>query len=334
MKRLLILALLSVTGATATALGAQVSDPHSQSTAAVASAAPASAPRRVVTLGGPITEIAFALGAEEAIVATDRTSIHPPRAQKLPSVGVYRALAAESVLALKPDKILAGSGLGPPAAARQLRDSGTPLVTVENPRDEPTLHAAIALLGRELGREREAAALSAKLRAQFDEVRQLVAGKPAPRVVFLMGLGGQLSAAGAGTQADGALTLAGAKNIFGAFRGYKPVSEEALLAAAPDFILVATHTATGDVSAPPDPQAFLRRRGLRSLKLLGAKTRFVGVDMGEFLIIGPRAGATTLKLANIFFGTAPATPATTPPPASAPAASAPAPAVQNKEAAK
>ncbi|MDR1817958.1 MAG: ABC transporter substrate-binding protein [Puniceicoccales bacterium] len=331
MKRLLILALLSVTGATATALGAQVSDPHSQSTAAPATA---TAPRRVVTLGGPITEIAFALGAEEAIVATDRTSIHPPRAQKLPSVGVYRALAAESVLALKPDKILAGSGLGPPAAARQLRDSGTPLVTVENPRDEPTLHAAIALLGRELGREREAAALSAKLRAQFDEVRQLVAGKPAPRVVFLMGLGGQLSAAGAGTQADGALTLAGSKNIFGAFRGYKPVSEEALLAAAPDFILVATHTATGDVSAPPDPQAFLRRRGLRSLKLLGAKTRFVGVDMGEFLIIGPRAGATTLKLANIFFGTAPTTPATTPPPASAPAASASAPAVENKEAAK
>ncbi|MDR2863681.1 MAG: ABC transporter substrate-binding protein [Puniceicoccales bacterium] len=259
-----------------------------------------SAAERLVVMGGPITEIAFALGAEGSIVASDKTSLYPPQAQKLPSVGVYRAISSEGVLSVNPTKIISGSGLGPAAAVKQLQASGIPLIIVENPKSEKTLFAAIEKLGRELAREKEAEALAVKIRAQFAEVKKLASGRPAPGVVFLMGMGGAASAAGGETQADGIIALAGGRNLFGEFRGYKPVSEEAILKAAPDVILVASHSTQGDVSAPADPKTYLKRYGFKSLDTL-AKTRVVPIDMGEFLIIGPRAGETSIKLAEIFF---------------------------------
>jgi iron complex transport system substrate-binding protein len=114
-------------------------------------------------------------------------------------------------------------------------------------------------------------------------------------------MSGATSAAGTETQADGIIKMAGGRNIFSEFRGYKQVSEEALWKARPDIILVASHTRGGDLSAPADPHKFLKRFGFRSAALL-EKTKFVPIDMGEFLIIGPRAGETTLRLAKIFYG--------------------------------
>lgn len=268
----------------------------------VLSAAENAGPRqeRLVVMGGPITEIVFALGASGNVVGSDKTSLYPAEAQKLPSVGVYRALSAEGVLSLNPTKVISGSGIGPAAAVKQLQASGIPLVIVENPRSEETLFAAIEKLGREVSREKEAGVLAAKIRGQLAEVRKLMQGRAAPRVVFLMGMGGTASAAGTGTQADGIITLAGGKNIFSEFRGYKPVSEEAILKAAPDVILVASHTKEGDVSAPADPEKYLKRFGFKSIGAQGG-AKIVPLDIGEFLIIGPRAGETSLKLARIFY---------------------------------
>ncbi|MDR0535612.1 MAG: ABC transporter substrate-binding protein [Puniceicoccales bacterium] len=257
--------------------------------------------QRLVTLGGPVTEIVFALGAESEVIATDRTSLYPPRAQKLPSVGVYRALSAEGVLGISPSKILSGSGIGPEEAVKQLRACGIPLVIIENPRSPETLFSAIERLGREVRREKEAAALAAKIRGELEEAKAVGAGRRKPRVVFLMGMAGVASAAGAETQANGIIELAGGENLFARFRGYKPVSEEAILEAAPDVVLIASHSTKGDVDAPKDTAKYMKRFGFRALGSQ-PKIKVVPVDVGEFLIIGPRAGQCAIKLAKIFHG--------------------------------
>jgi len=70
-------------------------------------AATASAePRRVVAIGGSITETVFALGRGDRLVAVDTTSLFPQRATRLPNVGYMRALSAEPILALAPDPVL------------------------------------------------------------------------------------------------------------------------------------------------------------------------------------------------------------------------------------
>ena len=67
------------------------------------------APERVVTLGGSVTEIVYGLGQGARLVGDDQSSLYPPEARRLPSVGYYRAVPVEGVLSLKPDLVLASS---------------------------------------------------------------------------------------------------------------------------------------------------------------------------------------------------------------------------------
>ena len=77
---------------------------------------------RVVTLGGSVTEIAVALGAEDRIVARDTTSNFPERIRDLPDVGYIRALSPENILALDPGLIVAEGDAGPPEAVEVLKE--------------------------------------------------------------------------------------------------------------------------------------------------------------------------------------------------------------------
>lgn len=89
----------------------------------------------VVSVGGAVTEIVFALGVEDRLVAVDSTSQYPEPVQYLPNVGYLRQLAAEPILALNPSLVLALSEAGPPHALALIRQAGVPLLTVPH---EPT----------------------------------------------------------------------------------------------------------------------------------------------------------------------------------------------------
>ena len=72
--------------------------------------------RRIVVAGGDLTEIVFALDAEDQLVGVDQTSTWPPQAQDLPQIGYVRRLSAEGVLSLDPDLLIAAHDAGPVAA--------------------------------------------------------------------------------------------------------------------------------------------------------------------------------------------------------------------------
>ncbi|MEM7524411.1 MAG: hypothetical protein AAF360_11760 [Pseudomonadota bacterium] len=55
----------------------------------------ADTPARIVSAGGDLTEIIFALGHGGRLVGADSTSTHPAEAKALPQVGYVRRLAAE-----------------------------------------------------------------------------------------------------------------------------------------------------------------------------------------------------------------------------------------------
>src|SRR5262245_36849013 len=86
---------------------------------------------RIVSIGGAITEILYALGLESRIVAVDSTSHFPPQALRdKPNVGYMRALSAEGVLSLNPSLILAVEGSGPKETMAVLKAAGVPFVLV------------------------------------------------------------------------------------------------------------------------------------------------------------------------------------------------------------
>jgi iron complex transport system substrate-binding protein len=211
------------------------------------SAPAASAPQRIVTLGAAVTETVFALGAGAQVVARDTSSTYPEATRALPDVGYFRTFGAEGVLALRPTLILAAHGAGPPEQLELLRASTIPLRHFNSP---PGLDSTLALItetGAALQLDTEAAALAANLRAELASAAALRAGRPALRVLLLLGApgGASVQAAGDRTAAAAFLALCGADNAAAGQPGYRTASAEGVIGLAPDVIFVGI-----DPSAP------------------------------------------------------------------------------------
>ena len=76
-------------------------------------------PRGVISIGGDITEIIYALGKIDQVIGRDTTSFYPPSVTSLPDIGYVRQLGAEGLLSLSPDLIIASSESGPPEVVEQ-----------------------------------------------------------------------------------------------------------------------------------------------------------------------------------------------------------------------
>ena len=196
--------------------------------------------KRVVTLGGSVTEIAVALGAGDLLVARDSTSTYPAEITALPDVGYIRALSPEGVLSVAPDLILAEADAGPPAAVDVLNAAGVPFLRMPGDPTPAGVVAKINAVAEALGRTAEGEALAAKVQAGLTEAETRAAAvADKKRVLFVLSLqGGRVMAGGEGSSAEGIIALAGGINAAAGFQGYKQMTDEAVLAAAPDLILM------------------------------------------------------------------------------------------------
>lgn len=202
---------------------------------------PAAAQDAVVSVGGPITEIIYALGQGDHLVARDTTSVYPAAALDLPDVGYMRRLSAEGVLSVGPDLIIARDTSGPPEVLDQLKAAAIPVVLVHDGFSGDAILRAIDTIGTALNADETAADLSAKVSAELDNLALETSAIDEPKsVLFVLSAdAGRLNVAGADTGADGLISLAGGVNAMAeAFSGYKLLNTEALLAANPDVILI------------------------------------------------------------------------------------------------
>lgn len=207
---------------------------------ALATATFAEAPKRVVSLGGAVTEIVVALGAEDSLIARDSTSTYPPSVLKLPDVGYVRAISPEGIMALNPDLILAEGKAGPAEAVEVLKKTGIPYVALPDTHDASGIEDKIRLVGKTLGRDAEADKLVAEFDGRMKEAQAKASAVQTPvRVLFILGMqGGKVMAGGEGSSADAIIKLAGGENAASGFNGYKPMTDEAILTAKPDVILL------------------------------------------------------------------------------------------------
>lgn len=203
---------------------------------------------RIVSVGGSVTEIVYALGQEHRLVARDTTSNYPLEARSLPDVGYVRRLSPEGLLSVAPDMILAEEGAGPSETFDVLASSGLPIVTVPMGYDLPAVQTKIRAVSEALGVVEAGDELASQVTAEVENAIRL-AGLHDQSVLFVLSMqGGRIMAAGANTAAQGMLELAGARNAISGFDGYKLVSDEAVLTAAPDVILMMQSHRPGAVS--------------------------------------------------------------------------------------
>ncbi|MEM7376282.1 MAG: ABC transporter substrate-binding protein [Pseudomonadota bacterium] len=263
-----------------------------------ASVTQAGDPQRIVSVDGTISEIVFALGAGDRLVGVDTTSVYPAETHDLPKVGYKRALSAEGLLSLQPDLVLYNQDAGPPVVLQQLAQAGLPLVQIPN---EPSVAGTldkIRAVADALGLSEQGRAMAERVSAELAAV--LPDSDAAARAVFVLHIGaGSDMAAGADTSAAGIIALAGGVNALeDAFTGYKPITAEAMLAAAPEVILVTERNLRqlGGVSG------LLSRAGLAATPA-GQSGRIVPINALLMLGFGPRLPSAVQQLHEAFTGT-------------------------------
>ncbi|MDP1583775.1 MAG: hemin ABC transporter substrate-binding protein [Bradyrhizobium sp.] len=197
-------------------------------------------PARIVSIGGAITEILYALGFEDRLAGVDATSLFPTTALRdKPNVGYMRQLSAEGVLGLNPSLVLAIQGSGPKETMDVLEAAKVPLVLVPETYSEQGLLDKIKLVGHAMDADARAACLTAAVSGDLKQLRDLRARVTEPvRVMFVMSLlNGRAMVAGRKTAADEIIKLSGGVNAIDSYDGYKMINDEAIVSARPDVVL-------------------------------------------------------------------------------------------------
>lgn len=261
---------------------------------AIALPARAEPPKRVVVAGGDITEIVYALHAEDRIVGVDTTSLYPPAARERPDVGYLRQLSAEGILSLSPDLVLTTVSAGPPAVLEQIRSAGTPVEALPEAFTAEGVVAKIVGVEKALGLSDPG--LSQAVRADFATVADAVAKVPSkPRMLFVLSItqGAPLGGGGS-TAADGIIRLAGGTNAVGEMERYKPLSPEAVAAAAPEVVVIASHAVepNGGMEKIAALPVFAQTPAAKS-------GRIISMDSLYLLGFGPRTPQAARDLAAV-----------------------------------
>ena len=192
---------------------------------------------RVLSIGGSVTEIVYALGEQDRLIARDTTSSYPAEAEELPDVGYMRALSPEGILSVDPQLIIAEAGSGPQETIAVMENADIPFIQIPDGYDGDAVVAKIHAVADALGVPEKGDALAADVEAQLAAL-DTSADTPA-RVLFILSMqGGRILAAGANSGADGIITMAGGINAISEFEGYKPLTDEAVTAANPDVIVM------------------------------------------------------------------------------------------------
>jgi len=254
--------------------------------------------QRIVTIGGDITEIVYALGAGDRIIARDTTSSYPPEANAKPDVGYMRALSAEGVLSVKPDLIIAVEGSGPKDAITLLESASVPIVIVPERRSGDSIVAKVRLIADILGETEKGEKIAGTMATKFKALETAIGKIPEnerKKAVFVMSLnGGKPLAAGHNTAADAMINMAGGINPMAAVEGYKPASDEALIAAAPEVVVMMNSQSV------PDPDVVFDSPALRATPAAQNKA-LVTMDGLYLLGFGPRTADAARDLAHALY---------------------------------
>ncbi|WP_208352108.1 heme/hemin ABC transporter substrate-binding protein [Pseudaestuariivita rosea] len=253
---------------------------------------------RILSIGGSVTEIIYALDQGHRLIARDTTSTYPPQALDLPDVGYARALAAEGVLSVGPELIIAEEGAGPPETIDLLEQSNIPFITAPDTYSRQGVLDKIRVVGDALQVPEKASTLARKVDGEIAAATHGITNGDQKRVLFIISTqGGRITASGIDTAADGMISLAGGINAISSFTGYKQVSDEAITAAAPDTILMMDRG--GDHGAP-DNVLF----NMPAIATTPAGQNRSVIRMNGLLLLGfgPRTGQAVKQLNTALYG--------------------------------
>ena len=253
---------------------------------------------KILSIGGDITEILYAIGADSRIVAVDSTSQFPPRALKeKKDVGYLRALSTEGVLSVDAGLIIASDRAGPLEVVKALKASPVPYFEVREDFTPAGVAGKVRLVSRVVGLDSAGENLATQIERDFAALEKLRASIAKPvRALFVLNVAnGRVTVGGADTSPDAMLKLAGAVNAAASVSGFKPLSDEALVELQPDAIVTMRRS-----SGAHDVDQLATMKGMSGTPAV-ANNRTIIMDGLYLLGFGPRTAAAALELMQGFY---------------------------------
>jgi iron complex transport system substrate-binding protein len=244
------------------------------------------APQRIISLAPSNTEILFALGLGDRVVGVTDYCNYPPEAKTKPSIGDYNTPNLEEIIVKQPDLVLATevhqAKLIPLLESRDLTVIGL------SPKNIDDVLAAIILVGKITGKDKEAAKLTAAMQKRIESVTDKtskLSGSQKPRVFYTLWYDStSIWTAGAGSFEDELIQKAGGVNIAHDLNGYVEINQESVIMANPETIIAGVGMGTGEDL----PLQFVKTEPLLKDTDARKNDRIYGVNMDIVGRPGPR----------------------------------------------
>jgi len=211
-----------------------------------------------------------------------------------------RALSTEGVLSVDPSIIVVSGAAGPPEIVAALKASSIPVIEIKTDETPDGVASKIEIIAKAVGAVEEGKKLVDQVKAGFETLaaERSKVKKPIRALFVLANQGGRLLVAGSKTSAEAIFKLAGAENAVTGFDGFKPLSDEAAVTAAPDVIVVMLRS--DNSNAGQLAKELPAMKGLGSTPAAKAG-RIVEVDGSYTLQFGPRAASAASDLLRRFY---------------------------------
>ncbi|MGW0017571.1 heme/hemin ABC transporter substrate-binding protein [Rhodococcus sp. NPDC003382] len=257
---------------------------------------------RIVTAdrSGTLAQTVFSLGLGANLVGRSTASF--PASEHLPNVTPGgHGLNAEAILALNPTVVLTDSSIGPPAVQEQLRASGIPVIFVDPTRTLDTVASGIETVAAALGVPEQGAALVQRTEEEIAAASASIpADHPEPTVAFLYLRGSAIKMLGGpGSGADALIGALGGKDagtVAGLTAEFTPITSEAMIASAPDVILIMTHS----LESVGGPDGLAALPGVEQTPA-GKNRNIIDMDDSVLLSFGPDTGKVLAALSDALY---------------------------------
>lgn len=258
-------------------------------------------------LAGSIAATVWGLGLGDTLVGVDQAATFPGTAGIPVVTSGGHTVNAESVIALAPTLVITDGSIGPRDVVEQLRDVGIAVVFVENDASfdgaAQLARDVAAVYGAPEAGEQLAERVSAEVQAKIAEIAGIAPAAEGDRLrmmfLYLRGSAGVYYLFGEESGADQLIEGLGGIDVAGelGWEGMTPMTDEAMVAADPDLVLVMTH----GIESVGGVDGLLADKPAIALTKAGEHRRFVDMDDGQILSFGPRSALVLDALARAIY---------------------------------
>lgn len=256
-------------------------------------------------ISGSIAATIYGLGLGDNVVGRDISTTFAQAADLPVITSSGHTVNNEAILALRPTVVITDGSIGPIDVVLQLRDAGIPVVFVDT---EPSVagvgelaRQVAAALGAPDAGEQLAKELVSGIDAKVAEIASLTVSETPLRMMFLYlrGNSGVYYLFGTESGADVLIESVGGIDVAAeiGLDGMRPMTDEAMVAANPDLILVMTD----GLASVGGVDGLLESKPAIALTLAGQNRRFVEMADGEILSFGPRTASVLDALARAIY---------------------------------